>query len=163
MLADAHDDAQAAVEDVRRLAHDLRPPSLDDLGLAAALRDRAERLVARSFALTFTAADIPEPLPAAVEVAAYRIGCEAVLNAVRHASPTRCLVELRGVGGGLSLTVKDDGVGIAAGTATASVGLRSMRERAEELGGTIEIGGRPGAGTVIRVWLPCGPAEGGRP
>ena len=133
MLADAHDDAQAAIEDVRRLAYDLRPPSLDELGLAAALRDQAERLVGSACTLTFTATDVPDPLPAAVEVAAYRIGCEAVLNAVRQAAPARCLVELRGGDGGLSLSVEDDGVGIADGPATASVGLRSMRERAEEL------------------------------
>ena len=138
MLADAQADALAAMDDVRRLAHDLRPPSLDELGLAAALRDRLDQLVDGSCQLRFDASDMPDPLPAAVEVAAYRIGCEAVLNAVRHASATTCVVTLRGGDGGLALTVVDDGGGLP-GDAAAHVGLRSMRERAEELGGTITV------------------------
>ena len=154
MLADAQADALAAMDDVRRLAHDLRPPSLDELGLTDALRDRLDRLVEGSCELCFAADNMPDPLPAAVEVAAYRIGCEAVLNAVRHAAAAACTVMLRGVDGGLALTVSDDGRGLP-DNAEEHVGLRSMRERAEELGGTIHITGAPGSGTTVSVWLPC--------
>ena len=154
MLADAQADALSAMDDVRRLAHDLRPPSLDDLGLASALRDRLDQLVDGACQLRFDASDMPDPLPAAVEVAAYRIGSEAVLNAVRHAAATTCVVTLRGGEGGLALSIVDDGAGLPGGVA-AHVGLHSMRERAEELGGTIAFTGTPGRGTAVTVWLPC--------
>jgi signal transduction histidine kinase len=159
ILADAHGDAQAAVDDVRRLSHDLRPPSLDELGLAAALRDRLERIVDGACVLTYDARDVPDPLPAAVEVAAYRIGCEAVLNAVRHAQPTSCEVRLAGRDGLLELSVSDDGAGLS-GDAPEHVGLRSMRERAEDLGGVLTISVRPGAGTTTTASLPCGTDDG---
>jgi signal transduction histidine kinase len=155
MLADAQNDAVAAIEDVRRLAHDLRPPSLDELGLAEALRDRLDRLADGEFQLTFVATGVPDRLPAAVEVAIYRIGSEAVLNAVRHAQADSCTVRLRSYDAGLELTVTDDGVGGVVKDHGAGVGLRSMRERAEELGGLIDVDGPPGHGTAIRVWLPC--------
>lgn len=154
MLADAQADALGAMQDVRRLAHDLRPPSLDELGLAAALQDRLERLVDGVCALRFDVECLPDPLPAAIEVAAYRIGSEAVLNTVRHAGATTCLVALCGDPHGLALTVTDDGTGLPDGV-TANVGMRSMRERAEELGGTITINGIVGHGTTVNVWLPC--------
>jgi signal transduction histidine kinase len=154
MLADAQADALSAMDDVRRLAHDLRPPSLDELGLASALRDRLDRLVDGTCQLQFDASELVDPLPAAVEVAAYRIGSEAVLNAVRHAAATTCAVTLRGGKGGLSLTIVDDGAGLPSAI-TAHVGLRSMRERAEELGGTIAFTATAGEGTAVNVWLPC--------
>jgi two-component system NarL family sensor kinase len=108
MLADAHGDVQAAMEEVRRLAHDLRPPALDELGLAAALRDRATRILAVGCALDFAASGLDGPLPAAVEVAAYRIAAEAVHNVARHAGATRCSVRLRGSGDELLVEVTDD-------------------------------------------------------
>ncbi len=159
VLADAQSDAQAAVEDVRRLAHDLRPPALDELGLAGALRDRLERIIGDQCRLDY-AADVPAPLPAAVEVAAYRTACEAVLNVVRHAQASCCEVRLARDNGGLAVSVVDDGVGIATGT--GGVGLRSLRERAEELGGTITIGARTPAGTSVHVWLPLPDPDGGK-
>jgi two-component system NarL family sensor kinase len=159
MLADAQFDALAAMDDIRRLAHHLQPPSLDELGLAAALRDRLDRLAEGSCELRFDADDMPDPLPAAVEVAAYRIGCEAVLNTVRHAAASTCTVRMRGSDGGLTLTVSDDGRGFPEGS-VVHVGLRSMRERAEELGGTIHIDSSRcttahESGTTVGVWLPC--------
>jgi signal transduction histidine kinase len=158
ILADAQGDAQAAVEDVRRLAHDLRPPALDELGLAAALRDRLERILGDGCRLDFTAVNVPEQLPAAVEVAAYRIGCEAVLNVTRHAQAGRCEVSLCTADDGLWLTVLDDGIGPQPGV--SGVGLRSVRERAEELGGAVTVDGQPGAGTAVRVWLPLADPDG---
>jgi two-component system NarL family sensor kinase len=158
MLADAHGDVQAAMEEVRRLAHDLRPPALDELGLAAALRDRATRILAVGCALDFAASGLDGPLPAAVEVAAYRIAAEAVHNVARHAGATRCSVRLRGSGDELLVEVTDDGTGLGPGS--PGIGLRSLRERAEELGGTIEITTSPDAGTVVRARLPVAALPG---
>jgi signal transduction histidine kinase len=160
MLADAQGDAQTAAEDVRRLAHDLRPPALDDLGLIAALRDRLERLVPQNCLLDLAATGVPEQLPAAVEVAAYRICCEAVLNVARHARARHCDVTLRADSAALALMVADDGVGMQPGT--TGIGLRSLRERAEELSGTVEIGARPGGGTLVEARLPLAGQQGGR-
>ena len=98
--------------------------------------------------------DDVEPLPAAVEVAAYRIALEAVTNAVRHSHARACTVALRRQDGHLHVRVEDDGQGLAA-TRPAGVGLVSMRERAEELGGTCTVTSTEG-GTVVDVLLPLG-------
>lgn len=154
LLALAQQDAQGAIDDVRRLARDLRPAALDDLGLAEALRDRLGRLLGDGCLLDF-GADLPsEVLPAAVEVAAYRIASEAVLNVARYAGATRCVVRLttRADGSVLLVHVDDDGIGL--GDAVPGIGLRSLRERAEELGGTIELTSGPQGGTSVRAELP---------
>jgi signal transduction histidine kinase len=152
MLASLKRDLQAAVEDVRRLAYDLRPPALDDLGLAASLCLLAERYQSSSLAITCDLpADLP-PLPAAVEVAIYRITGEALTNVVRHAGARTCTVRLA-VTDRVELTINDDGRGLPA-DAAAGVGLLSMRERAAELGGECALISTPRAGTTLRVWLP---------
>jgi two-component system NarL family sensor kinase len=141
--------AREAVAEVRRLGSDLRPPSLDDLGLVDALRLRAEHLSTGALALSVEGE--LGPLPAAVEAAAYRIVSEAFANAVRHSRARTCVASLEESGGALEIRVADDGAGLAPG-ATPGVGLRSMRERAEELGGTFELGSGPG--TELRACLP---------
>jgi signal transduction histidine kinase len=97
--------------------------------------------------------DVPERVPAAVEVAVYRIVSEALMNVQRHAVATAVEVRLFEEGGSLVLEVADDGVGIGA-EASAGVGLQSMRERAAELGGRLDVTGRPSGGTVLRATLP---------
>ena len=152
MLAGLKRDLQAAVEDVRRLAYDLRPPALDDLGLAASLCLLAERYQSSSLAITCDLpADLP-PLPAAIEVAIYRITGEALTNVVRHAGARTCTVRLA-VTDRVELTINDDGRGLPA-DAAAGVGLLSMRERAAELGGECALISTPRTGTTLRVWLP---------
>jgi two-component system, NarL family, sensor kinase len=149
LLVELRDQTQDSIADVRRLVYELRPPALDELGLVQALREQASRLGGDG------AIDAPErlpPLPAAVEVAAYRIATEAMTNVVRHAHATRCDVRLS-LNGGLVLEVEDDGSGLPAGC-RAGVGLYSMRERAAELGGSCTVAGRPGGGTVVRALLP---------
>ena len=148
----------AALADVRRLVHDLRPPALDDLGLVGAVRQQAERLLAPRVAAEVTAGPGTGDLPAAVEVAAYRIASEALANVAKHASAERCRVELtREDDGALVVAVSDDGRGIAPG-APAGVGLVSLRERAAELGGRCTVECPPSGGTVVRAVLPV---EGG--
>ena len=91
-------------------------------------------------------------LPAAIEVAVYRIALEAMTNAARHSGASSCEVNIS-VEGPVSLTVEDDGVGIDT-TAAHGVGLRSMRERTDELGGAFAVGVRNSGGTTLRAEFP---------
>lgn len=146
----------AAIGDIRRLVHELRPPALDELGLGGALRSLAAQY--RSADGLQVILDAPEqvpPLPAAVEVAAYRIAQEALANVVRHAHARTCQVRFR-LADGLHLEIQDDGIGLPA-VRQAGVGLRSMRERAEELGGTCAVETVSGSGARVRVHLPLPP------
>jgi signal transduction histidine kinase len=153
-LVRLQDAAREALETVRRLAHGLRPPALDELGVAGALRQLADSL---GLPARFPDPDPPR-LPAAVEVAAYRIGAEALHNVARHAGPADVEVGLRTAGTELVLTVRDTGAGIG-GTHRAGVGLAAMRERADELGGSLQVDSRPRAGTTITARLPAQLAE----
>jgi signal transduction histidine kinase len=143
---------QAAIADIRRVVYDLRPPALDDLGLVLALREQAAHYSQAGLQITIAAPEQMPPLPAAVEVAAYRIVQEALTNVVRHAEARSCAVCLR-LGDALDVEIRDDGVGLPEG-GRAGVGLTSMRERTAELGGTWVIETAPGRGTCIRVQLP---------
>ncbi len=152
MLRDVKGDIQAALGDIRRVVYELRPPALDDLGLAASLRLLAERYAGPNLAV---ACDMPPslpPLPAAVEVATYRISAEALTNIVRHSAASNCRLTLH-LADQLHLEIDDNGRGLPAGT-PLGVGLLSMRERAAELGGTCRIDSIPGGGTKISVRLP---------
>lgn len=151
---------QAAVGDVRSLVYDLRPPALDQLGLVGALRvvaaaignDDAGYHGQKGLAVEVRAPEELPQLPAAVEVAAYRIAAEAVTNAVRHAQASRCTIWLC-LDDRLYLAVEDDGVGLPEGV-HPGVGLTSMQERATELGGTCTVQRRPEGGTRVAVALP---------
>ncbi|MBL0746327.1 sensor histidine kinase [Nocardioides baculatus] len=149
----ARTEVSDALDDVRRLVHDLRPPALDDLGLEAAVRQQAER-VRSEVDVTVTAVGAAG-LPAAVEVAAYRIVSESLANAVKHAGAGAVDVRLDAGATALTVTVADDGRGIGPDV-TAGVGLLSLRERAEELGGRCEVVCPDGGGTTVRAVLPYG-------
>jgi signal transduction histidine kinase len=159
-------DVASILADVRRVVHDLRPPALDELGLLGAIRQQTSRFAGtvNGLDIQVTGDDALADLPAAVEVAAYRIVVEAITNAVRHARATRCTVRLSlaplpaalsGANGpaGLRIEVQDDGTGIAPDL-PAGVGLVSQRERAAELGGTCEVTCAPDGGTTVRAVLP---------
>jgi two-component system, NarL family, sensor kinase len=147
-------EVQAAVAETRRLVDGLRPPALDELGLVAALRKHAQGFGVgdQGVAVAVQAPDDLGGLPAAVEVAAYRIVLEALTNVRRHAHARRCQVQL-GLDGGLRLEVRDDGRGLPADP-PLGVGMASMRERATELGGWCTVGPAPGQGTSVQAWLP---------
>lgn len=148
--------AQEAVADVRRLVYALRPPALDALGLVEALRSQAGRLGNSGLRISIDGPGEIPPLPAAAEVACYRIALEALTNVARHAEARNCTVRLAldEEAGTLHLEVEDDGRGIGEDH-REGVGLTSMRERAEELGGSCTIEAVPfGSGTRIRVFLP---------
>ena len=142
---------QEAIEDIRRLVYNLRPPALDELGLIGALRDQICEYENTGIEFRFTAPDSLPQLPAAVEVAVYRITLEAVNNVVQHAKAKQSFISLA-LAETLDLTIWDDGSGVPL-RHHAGVGLQSMRERAAELGGIcmIESGEH---GTTIQVKLP---------
>jgi two-component system, NarL family, sensor kinase len=147
---------QASVNDVRRLVYDLRPPALDQLGLVPALQEYAARLGERiALEISVSALALP-PLPAAVEVAAYRIATEALNNAVRHSKARTTSVELSVTEALLRLEIADDGVGVPLQrpAVPSGVGLDAMAERAAELGGSCLIGPRAGGGTSVIAELP---------
>jgi signal transduction histidine kinase len=144
-------DASAAAAGLRRLAYDLRPPALDASGLVAALREGYPGLEVD------VTGELPA-LPAAVEVAAYRIAREAIANAARHAGTARCAVELRLVDETLHLTVSDEGPGWPE-PLRAGVGLTSIRERAAELDGEVLLDTTPAGGARLTVRLPV-PTDG---
>ncbi len=162
---------QDAVADIRRLVYALRPPTLDELGLVGAIEEHAARLGQGGLRVVVEApADLP-PLPAAVEVAAYRITLESLTNVARHARAASCTVRLAVIGPGgdggpgveghaaapagraLGLEIVDDGRGVDP-LAAAGTGLTSMRERAVELGGTVTVGPADGGGTRVAARLP---------
>jgi signal transduction histidine kinase len=140
-----------ALVDIRRLIENLRPTILDHLGLAKALSEQVER-VRGPVAVDLSGADDLGPLPAAVEVAVYRIVSEALTNVVRHAQASTCVIRIwRDTE--VHVEIRDDGRGLP--TAYHSgVGLTSIRERCAELGGAAQIASAPGGGTLVRCRIP---------
>ena len=142
---------------VGRLARGIRPAVLDDIGLRAALdRHASDQAAIAGFRISVDAAALGRKrLPPEIETALYRAAQEALANAARHASPTAVCITLRRAANIVSLTVSDDGCGFDAGQATSSgLGLHTVRERAELLGGRVEVRSAPGAGTTVRLEIP---------
>jgi signal transduction histidine kinase len=149
---------RAALDDIRRLVDELRPVMLDQRGLPGAIRERAEALRPQ-LDISVEAPETLPDLPAAVEVAAYRICQEALMNVLRHAQAGRCRVRVAVDDSALLLDVEDDGVGTTAAGTPGGVGLGSMRERAADLGGVCTVHGLPGGGTSVSVRLPLRSGE----
>jgi two-component system, NarL family, sensor kinase len=149
-------ETQRAVTDVRRIVYGLRPPALDELGLVGSLREEVGRLRLQAPELSVTLDAVGEDLsdlPAAVEVACYRIVSEALTNVTRHAHASQCSVRIQ-FDHGLDVDVHDDGVGLPEGWRTG-VGIASMRERVAELGGELAIEPCLPHGTRITARLPA--------
>jgi len=147
----------ARVEEVRGLARGLLPPALEELGLAPALVDLAERHSATGLTVEV---DVDElgAVPPEVGSAVYGIVSEAVRNVHRHAEATRCTITARASGDSLTVSVVDDGVGISP-DAVPGVGTRSMRERAEGVGGSATISATEPRGTAVIVRVPLAPTR----
>ncbi len=153
LVLELREEVHDAIADIRRLVYELRPPALDELGLAGALRQLATQwTTSNGLEVAIKANEPLPPLPAAVEVAAYRIAQEALTNVAHHAQAHQCLIRVDPAEE-LMLEIIDDGIGLPA-KPHASVGLRSMRERAAELGGTFNAEKVPTGGTRISVSLP---------
>jgi signal transduction histidine kinase len=155
LMADLSERARATVSDVRRSVHALRPPALDELGLIPALREGVAQYSQNGLRVSVEAPENLPPLPAAVEVATYRIAQEAMTNVVRHAGARNCSVRiaLDKEAGTLRVEIEDDGKGLR-GEHKVGVGLHSMRERAEELGGRCTVDSLAGGGTLVSAQLP---------
>jgi signal transduction histidine kinase len=148
--------AGQAGSDVRRLVYGLHPPTLDQLGLVAAL-DQHVAQFGRDTGVTVQFAGEPVgPTSAAVDITIFRVLQEALTNVAKHSSATAVEVTLRPAGTRLCLRVDDDGTGLPAGTVDGT-GLRGMRERAASIGGTLELDDRPGGGTRLALTVPNSP------
>jgi signal transduction histidine kinase len=146
--------SQTRLQDIRRLVYDLRPPALDELGLVGALGEGVKQYGQMADCIEITAVPDPLPvLPAAVEVAVYRIAQEAMTNVVRHAQAQHCTVTMMIRDHHLDLSIADDGKGYPSNF-HSGVGLNSMRERAEELGAKIRFENQSRGGAIVKVWLP---------
>jgi signal transduction histidine kinase len=150
LLGEITDEVQTSLADVRRVVEALRPPALDELGLVAAVRARAAALTA-DLVIEVIGPDDRTVLPAGVEMAAYRIAVEGMTNAARHSGGTTCTVTIETGDRDVRVEIRDDGGGLAQ-SRTPGVGLRSMRERAAELGGECAV--ENAGGTVVRARLP---------
>lgn len=159
MLDELQDEMRAAIADIRRLIHGLRPPALDEFGLVSALRSRLLAFQHGQEDGVSIRLDAREPFPAltaATEVAIFRIVEEAVTNVVKHAQATSVTITLA-ADQGVRLGIEDDGVGMQ-GMRGQGVGLHSMRERTDELGGRLEVHSNA-TGTRIDAWFPIAPGE----
>ncbi len=146
------------MDEVRTVVRGLRPPALDDLGLAAALRELGDSFAAPGFAVSVHVADVAD-LPAAVEVAGYRIAAEALTNAARHSGAATACVRVERRDGALRVSVSDDGRGCPPTPSSGGLGIASMRERAGELGGAFTVGAADsGRGTRVEAILPVTPS-----
>jgi signal transduction histidine kinase len=151
LLLELKSQTQAAISTIRRLVYDLRPPALDQLGLEGAIREQI-RLYEDKLALHFELNSKLTHLPAAVEVACYRVVQEALTNVVRHAQASEVTLCIQR-GEKLELSIEDNGIGLSKDY-RSGVGLQSMRERSEELGGSFSITSSSQGGTRITAHWP---------
>jgi signal transduction histidine kinase len=160
LVKELQTEIRATVGNIRRLVYDLRPPTLDELGLLAAVRERAAQYTnapAGTHIIVDAPAELPA-LPAAVEVAAYRIVQEALENVSKHSQARQCIIRFANHNG-LEIEIMDDGIGLPPNL-TPGIGLRSMHERSEELGGSCVIERGVNGGTRILAHLPIGESNG---
>jgi signal transduction histidine kinase len=144
---------KSALGDVRRIAYDLRPPALDQLGLVPAIHEHIASLeLPGGLEIKLKFPDDMPALPAAIEVAAYRIALEAVTNVIHHSGASRCTVNLQ-ANDWFEIEVSDNGNGLPEHL-IPGVGIRSMRDRTAELGGTFTISNKPDSGTQLIARLP---------
>jgi len=153
MLTKLKEQMQSSIADIRRLVYNLRPPILDEWGLVAALREQVAQYQLNQVQVTVEAAEPFPALPAAVEVATYRIALEGLANVIRHAQATTCTIRLDAYEDTLALEVRDNGMGLPQDH-QAGVGISAMRERAAELGGSCTVETLATGGTRVCARLP---------
>ena len=156
LLKELKGQVKGTLAEIRRLVYALRPPVLDEFGLVSAIQEHvAQYSGPNGLSITFDVTEPLPPLPAAVEVAAYRIALEAFTNIIHHAQATACHIKVKAENSSLILEVADNGKGVP-GNKRSGVGLTSMRERAVELGGEYLIENTPAGGTRVSARLPIG-------
>jgi signal transduction histidine kinase len=157
-LLELQDNLREAIGSIRQLVYNLRPPALDELGLIFAMDDLGRQYENSKVKVSVEAVNIDFQLHAAIEVAAYRIVQEAITNAVKHSEGTYCRITLETEESHLIIMITDDGIGLAENRRNG-IGLQSMRERAEEVGGQFFIKNGLDYGTTIEVRLPLWKGE----
>jgi signal transduction histidine kinase len=152
----------SAIDSVRRISSELRPPVLDRLGLAPAIDWLARDLAARSgLRVRFHASGAEEPVDALVSTTLFRVAQEALTNVVRHAGASEVTIDLVGSPDALALIIRDDGKGLDPGAAEGpgALGILGMRERVALVKGTWRMRGRPGEGMTVEVEVPRTPGR----
>jgi len=155
-LEEATGAAKQALEDVRTLAHRLRPEVLDELGLVPALRNLCDRIGANTGVLVHRtlAPALPE-LSSEAELVIYRVAQESLTNVVRHAHASSARLELTAADGGVRLCVRDDGVGLPVATRELQAGgIRGLRERALTIEARLHVAPAADGGTEVVLWVP---------
>ena len=158
------DQARALSTDLHRIAHQLHPASLDQLGLLPAARRFAADLAARhGVAIEVASDEWPDAVPRQTALVLYRVMQEALQNAVRHSGAARIEVAFRRTKDGMWLRVSDSGRGFVLGPRSGErgLGLAGMSERLRLVGGGLRIDTRPGGGTILEAWLPPGQPQAG--
>jgi len=150
IIDQVHADANAALESLRNMTRGAYPPILADEGLSAALAAKAR---SAPLPVSVDATGVGR-LPKPVEIATYFCCTEAIQNAAKHAKASWIAVTLRPRVGALAFSVVDDGEGFELSTVRRGVGMRSMAERVESLGGSFDLRSAPGAGTSISATIP---------
>ncbi len=153
--------AEGLVKSVHDLSHRLHPPKLRLIGLVAALRDLQHEMSQLGTPITFTHESVPLRLPLDLTLCLFRVVQEALQNAHKYSHARHVGVDLRGGSGGVTLTISDDGVGFDVDAAWGKgLGLISMGERLEAVGGTFKISSAPGEGTKVNVFVPLSAVQG---
>jgi signal transduction histidine kinase len=156
----ALDHAEGVTRMVRDLSHRLHPANLRLIGLLPSLSSLQRELSTNEVAITLSHDQVPVTLPLPLTLCVYRVAQEALHNAIAHGRARHASIRVRGAADRLLLTIADDGVGFDVGAANHGLGLISMAERVEQVGGTLEINSHPGRGTRIEVAVPI---EGAKP
>jgi signal transduction histidine kinase len=144
----------STLEGVRRMSHNQRPAALEDLGLAAALHSQADAWAELGLKIAFDVRGPPRRLSPAIEYAVYRVAQEALSNVARHAEVSEARLQLTFTPDELVLCVSDTGSGFWARRTPPSQGLLGMRDRAAEVGGSLDVDSEPSSGTRVRLWVP---------
>jgi two-component system sensor histidine kinase NreB len=147
--------ASQTIEELRRLAMDLRPAALDSLGIEAALRWYARQCSERTgVEILFSESDYPDRLPSHLELILYRIAQEGINNAIRHGKATQIQLGLEVDAAAIRLTINDNGTGFHQSERYSGLGLVGIRERVELLKGHFTMNSSPGSGTSLAIEIP---------
>ncbi|HET8565856.1 MAG TPA: HAMP domain-containing sensor histidine kinase [Solirubrobacterales bacterium] len=157
-IADA---VRGSLDEVRRIARELRPEALDDLGLINALISLCSRLASQGDLRIERRLEKLPPIPPDLELVIYRVAQESLTNVVRHARATEAIVSLAASGQTVTLTVVDNGRGLPADLPAHTAGISGMRERARLVHGKLELDSKLGAGTTVHLELPSGEGDAG--
>ena len=156
LIADTSARAAAVASSLRDLSHRLHPGHLRLVGLTSALGQLQRELSTSDVAVAFSYEQVPATLSSEVMLCLYRVAQEAVTNAIKHGRAQSVSVDVRGTGDAIIMTVDDDGTGFDVGDAPRGLGLLSMSERVEQIGGKLQIRSERGCGTHVEAAVPCG-------